>query len=238
MIGIGRLDAVVFDAVDIDTLATFYVELTGWTIHRKDTNRITLEAPFGPLVAFQRAPEHIPPQWPGQEYPQQFHLDLDVAVDGLAGAADKAISLGATKLAEGPHWVTVADPAGHPLDLAMTSSFAPMSTLWAHIDAPDTSALARFYSALLGMEITHDDETAAEIVEGDWRVVFQPVSDYNPPRWPDPDFPQQGHLDVRVDDLTTAEAQVLALGGTRLSRGDDALRVFADPAGHPFCLVA
>ncbi len=51
--------------------------------------------------------------------------------------------------------------------------------------------------------------------------------------------PQQLHLDVEVDDADEAELAVLALGATRLPDPSDAedFRVFADPAGHPFCLV-
>ncbi len=39
-----------------------------------------------------------------------------------------------------------------------------------------------------------------------------------------------------VDDIDAAEPQILKLGAERLSRGDDC-RVYADPAGHPFCLI-
>jgi hypothetical protein len=42
---------------------------------------------------------------------------------------------------------------------------------------------------------------------------------------------------VAVDDIEVAEAQVLALGATRLPGGGGDFRVYADPAGHPFCLV-
>ena len=37
-----------------------------------------------------------------------------------------------------------------------------------------------------------------------------------------------------VDDLAVADREVLALGARRLSDGQD---VYADPAGHPFCLI-
>jgi predicted enzyme related to lactoylglutathione lyase len=234
--GIGRLELVAFDALDIDTLATFYAELTGWTIGRKERNWITLLTPAGPCVAFQRAPDHLAPQWPGQNYPQQFHLDLDV--DGLADAADRAITLGATWLAEGSSWITLADPAGHPFDLCQApSDIAPMSRLWVSIDASDASALAHFYAALLGMEITHDGPEGSAISGDGKTVFFQPVGDYKPPRWPDPAHPQQAHLNVRVDDLDISEAQVLELGGSRLNGGGPKFRVFADPAGHPVCLT-
>ena len=46
-------------------------------------------------------------------------------------------------------------------------------------------------------------------------------------------MPQQIHLDVMVDDPAAAGAAVLALGARKLD-GDG---VYADPAGHPFCLI-
>jgi len=233
--GIGRLGVVVFDAADIEALAAFYAALTGWTCGRHDPGWITLENAGESFVAFQRAPDHVPPRWPGQDHPQQFHLDF--GVDDLAAAVETALGLGASRLADGPHHVTLADPAGHPFDLAYTSRFAPMSTLWIHIDAPETSALGAFYSQVLGMPITHDTEVATAIADGAKSVVFQPVEDYTPPRWPDPAYPQQAHLDVHVADLDAAQHQVLALGATPLADGDGTFRVFADPAGHPFCLV-
>jgi hypothetical protein len=56
-------------------------------------------------------------------------------------------------------------------------------------------------------------------------------------RWPDPQSPQQMHIDVRVEDIDAAEARPLELGARRLEGGGDQFRVYADPAGHPFCLV-
>jgi len=44
-------------------------------------------------------------------------------------------------------------------------------------------------------------------------------------------------MDVRVDDIAVAEPAVLALGATRLEGGGRTFRVYADPAGHPFCLT-
>jgi hypothetical protein len=64
------------------------------------------------------------------------------------------------------------------------------------------------------------------------------VENYAPPQWPDPSKPQQAHLDIEVADLDTGESAALAIGATRLPGGGDTFRVFADPHGHPFCLVA
>ncbi|HEX7994405.1 MAG TPA: VOC family protein, partial [Streptosporangiaceae bacterium] len=68
-------------------------------------------------------------------------------------------------------------------------------------------------------------------------LAFQRVADYRPPTWPDPEGPQQMHLDVAVADLEEDEKQVLAQGAQVLPGGGKTFRVYADAAGHPFCLV-
>ena len=102
------------------------------------------------------------------------------------------------------------------------------------VDCPDPAALARFYSALLGLPVSYADPDFA-VVSADDRtsgLAFQRSPGHRPPTWPDPAVPQQMHLDVMVDDVDAAVPAVLALGATRLGGG-----VFADPAGHPFCLI-
>ncbi len=108
------------------------------------------------------------------------------------------------------------------------------------IDCLDPSDLATFYQQLLGMQRIQD--------EGDWVVIgdapdrpgiaFQRVPAFHAPQWPDPEHPQQMHVDVRVDSLDEAEAKVTELGASRLPGGGERFRVFADPVGHPFCLVS
>ena len=232
----GRLELLALDAPDIERLATFYAELTGWRIDRREPDWVTLRAGDGQEIALQLAPDHLAPQWPGQERPQQVHLDLQV--QGREEAAERAVALGATRLADGPTWVTLADPAGHPFDLCEADGVGPEMVLFAPtFDAPDASALARFYADLLGMEVTYEGPEGA-LVAGDGRnVMFQQVSDYTPPEWPDPARPQQGHLDIIVGDLDAGEARALELGASRLPGGGETFRVFADPAGHPFCLT-
>ena len=70
-----------------------------------------------------------------------------------------------------------------------------------------------------------------------YRLGFQQASDHVPPDRPDPARPQQFHLDVRVADVEEAEPRVLALGARSLPGGGGDFRVYADPVGHPFCLV-
>ena len=73
---------------------------------------------------------------------------------------------------------------------------------------------------------------------GQRQLAFQRVADWTPPVWGDPTHPQHLHLDIRVEDVDAAERALLALGATRLpGELDGHYRVFADPIGHPFCLV-
>ena len=108
------------------------------------------------------------------------------------------------------------------------------------IDCPEPGELASFYQDLLGMIRVQDEADWVVIGDAPDRpgVAFQRVADFRAPQWPDAEHPQQMHVDVRVGDLAAGEQQVLSLGGRRLAGGGDRFRVFADPAGHPFCLVA
>lgn len=232
----GRIETVVLDAPDIDRLADFYAELAGWRVARRDEGWNTVETGDGREVSFQLAEDHVAPQWPGQERPQQFHLDLHV--DGIEEAAARAERLGATRLAAGPSWITLADPAGHPFDLCQKDGLGAATELFAvTIDAPQASALARFYADLLGLEITYDGPEGALAAGGGSSLMFQNVAEFTAPDWPDPDRPQQFHLDIMVEDLDAGEARALELGARRLEGGGETFRVFADPVGHPFCLT-
>jgi catechol 2,3-dioxygenase-like lactoylglutathione lyase family enzyme len=103
------------------------------------------------------------------------------------------------------------------------------------VDCPDPLALATFYSAVLGLPITYRDDDFAVVATSDHAsgLAFQRAPGNPAPTWPDPATPQQIHFDVMVEDVQASSAAVLALGATAL---DDA-GVFADPAGHPFCLI-
>jgi catechol 2,3-dioxygenase-like lactoylglutathione lyase family enzyme len=118
------------------------------------------------------------------------------------------------------------------------------------LEARDPRALAEFYSELLGMPVSRVDEDWVDVGEPPGLLVsFQRAPEHQPPRWPDPASSMQFHLDIGVDEIEAAEARVLALGATRLPwdsdlevaqglrpPGPSGFRVFADPAGHPFCL--
>jgi catechol 2,3-dioxygenase-like lactoylglutathione lyase family enzyme len=127
-------------------------------------------------------------------------------------------------------------PAGPPRPSLTLSSVV--------LDTQDAHELAAFYRALLDLRTLTD--------EPDWVLVgpppgavgpslaFQTEPRYVPPSWPTRDAGEQQmmlHLDIEVDDLAAGTAWALSLGA-RLAeyQPQDDVRVFLDPAGHPFCL--
>jgi hypothetical protein len=142
-----------------------------------------------------------------------------------------------------PGWRVYADPVGHPFCLypglvEQTDRFGTL--LRVVIDCADPPVLARFWGALLDMP-RRVEESADRIViaRDDDRlpmIAVQRVADYQPPRWPDPDHPAQMHFDIFFDDRARKERLALELGATRIPPQGGSCPVYADPAGHPFCL--
>jgi hypothetical protein len=125
------------------------------------------------------------------------------------------------------------------------------------LDTTDARGLAEFYRRLLGYEYRPGDERPPpgepDPNGADWlvlvdpggraRLAFQQVERLPAATWPDPGVPQQLHLDLSVGtagELTAQHGRALELGARLLlDRSDDPdepLRVYADPAGHPFCI--
>ena len=102
------------------------------------------------------------------------------------------------------------------------------------IDAADPQAAAAFWSVVLGEPVTYDDGDFVVVSANDETsgMAFQRALGQPAPTWPDPSVPQQMHVDVMVEDVAAAGARVIDLGARHLQ--DD---VYADPAGHPFCLI-
>jgi hypothetical protein len=106
------------------------------------------------------------------------------------------------------------------------------------VECPNAGKLASFYAEITGGTITYADEEWAVVKGPGGRIDFQTAPGYQPPAWPDPASSMQMHLDFDVDDLDAAESRVLAAGAIRLQADPDKhFRVYADPAGHPFCLT-
>ncbi|QES48570.1 glyoxalase [Streptomyces venezuelae] len=110
------------------------------------------------------------------------------------------------------------------------------------LDCPDPLALATFYAGLLGGTPSASEDGSWVHLEGDGGapLAFQEAPGHVPPQWPSGEDSQQFHLDLMVEDLDAAEQEVLTLGAKPLDVEDRGRgwRVFADPAGHPFCLCA
>jgi predicted enzyme related to lactoylglutathione lyase len=108
------------------------------------------------------------------------------------------------------------------------------------LDAADLDAESTFWAGLLDGTVEKGERWHNIWVDGGWALAVQHAPGHVPPDWPD-GAPQQIHLDFYLEDLETAHRKVLALGGRVLRAEDDPVqpkgfRVYADPAGHPFCL--
>jgi predicted enzyme related to lactoylglutathione lyase len=109
-------------------------------------------------------------------------------------------------------------------------------------DASDLAAESEFWAGVLGGTVDAEDDWHMVSVDREPRVGVQLAPNHVPPEWPD-GTPQQIHLDLWVDDINTAHDEVMSLGATLLKPADDPpsaphsnFQVYADPAGHPFCL--
>lgn len=109
------------------------------------------------------------------------------------------------------------------------------------IDCPDPESLAPFYETLLGARRTRSSAewVTLELGVGQPTLSLQRVDRYRAPDWRAAEPPQQIHLDLLVDNLDVSEAVVISSGGRLLDGSDKPIgfRVYADPVGHPFCLV-
>ena len=125
------------------------------------------------------------------------------------------------------------------------------------LDCTDARALAEFYRELLGLRYRPGDEAPPagepDPRGQDWlvlrdaagrpQVAFQQVPHLPAATWPEGPVPQMLHLDLTVPtiaDLDHQHARALRLGARilrdRSTDPEEPLRVYADPAGHPFCI--
>ncbi|MGD9997083.1 MAG: VOC family protein [Ilumatobacteraceae bacterium] len=122
---VGRPSLVAIDCHDPLELAEFYSALTGWEIDDDEPgwdeadDWVQLRSPNGFTLAFQRVDGHRPPVWPGNQHPQQMHLDFDVA--DLDEAEEEVLAIGARKadMQPGSTFRVYLDPAGHPFCLVL-----------------------------------------------------------------------------------------------------------------------
>jgi catechol 2,3-dioxygenase-like lactoylglutathione lyase family enzyme len=108
------------------------------------------------------------------------------------------------------------------------------------LDSPDPAALADFYRRLLGWPTRSEEPgwITLRSPEGGAGLSFQEEAAYLRPTWPAGPGDQQMmvHLDILVDDLDEAGAYATSVGAELASyQPQDDVRVYLDPAGHPFC---
>lgn len=107
-------------------------------------------------------------------------------------------------------------------------------------DTADLAAESEFWAGLLGGTVARDDDWHMVNVDGEPRLGFQLAPNHVPPDWPD-GTPHSSTSTLYVDDINAAHDEVMSLGARLLKRADDiestaGFQVYADPAGHPFCL--
>jgi len=118
---IASFDLVVLDTPEPRRLAGFYGALLGWRIVGEDDDWVTIrgDSPdYG--MAFQLAPDLVPPTWPDPAVPQQSHLD--VYVDDLDEAERRVLAIGARPTGEPKvpgSFRAYLDPSGHPFCLCL-----------------------------------------------------------------------------------------------------------------------
>ncbi|MEO8106525.1 MAG: VOC family protein [Actinomycetes bacterium] len=121
MAPIGTLVWTAVDCRDPRTLAAFYSTITGWPIDEQssDAEWVTLASGGGPTLGFQRVVDYRPPEWPGQEHPQQEHLDFQV--DDLDEGEVAVLQIGARKhdTQPGTDFRVYLDPEDHPFCLIL-----------------------------------------------------------------------------------------------------------------------
>jgi predicted enzyme related to lactoylglutathione lyase len=116
---IAHSPSLVLDCPDPSALAGFYAEVLGWKVET-EPEWAEIRAENGQCICFQQVSDYRKPEWPGQEVPQQMHLD--VMVDDLDAAEEAVIALGATRAEHQPGTTfrVVLDPAGHPFCLCIS----------------------------------------------------------------------------------------------------------------------
>jgi len=108
-------------------------------------------------------------------------------------------------------------------------------------DAADLATESAFWAGMFGGRVLEDDAWHTVFdADGRWVIGIQLAPNHVPPDWPE-GSPQQVHLDLHVDDPASCHAEAIARGARLLQSADDLTaaeghQVYADPAGHPFCI--
>lgn len=223
----------------VPEIAKLYAELLGiplppeqwpnWVVIAKDRHT----KPALPFAG--QAPNWKPPSWDDPDRPQQLHLELFVR--DSSETAEIAKRHGAT-LVDEDVWT---DQAGHAIRLCPgESDDAPAVIGRLVLDCFSPRSLAPFYEELLEMRDRVEDTPERVVISReDGRLpmlAFRHVPGHAVPRYPEPEYPQQMHMDIKFEDYFGAQRLAERLGAIRLPNPGGHPTVYADPAGHPFCV--
>ncbi len=108
------------------------------------------------------------------------------------------------------------------------------------LDSSDSRRDARFWAAVLGWEVAHEEDAYAMLNGPDGMALgLGTVEGHVAPGWPNANGSKQFHLDLAVDDLDAGVEACVALGATLPDeQPGETWRVLLDPSGHPFCLTS
>jgi catechol 2,3-dioxygenase-like lactoylglutathione lyase family enzyme len=124
MTAIASLSCIAIDCPEPRELAEFYSAITGWPVDEDNTSEewIGIRPDKGVSLDFQRVESYQAPEWPGQERPQQAHLDF--VVDDLDVGEAAVLALGARKheVQPGTGFRVFLDPVGHPFCLCLSGA--------------------------------------------------------------------------------------------------------------------
>jgi predicted enzyme related to lactoylglutathione lyase len=116
---IARSPITVVDCPDPGVLATFYGDLLDWDVDVDEDGSWAEAYGEDGALSFQRVEGFTAPEWPGQQHPQQMHIDVEV--DDIDAAEPEVLAIGATLHDEQPSvdggFRVFLDPAGHPFCL-------------------------------------------------------------------------------------------------------------------------
>ncbi len=223
----------------VPQVAKLYAELLGMPFpqdHEPNWVVIAKDRRTKPALPFAgQAPNWKAAAWGDPDRPQQMHFEIFVRdLSEAAGIAEK----NSATLVDENVWT---DQAGHAIRLiAGESGDAPGVIGRIVRDCFSPRTLAPFYEELLGMNARQEDTPERVVIAYDDgrlpMLAFRHVPEHSPPRYPDPEYPQQMHMDLKFEDSNAARQVAERLGAIRLSNPHGHPDVYADPAGHPFCL--
>jgi hypothetical protein len=109
-------------------------------------------------------------------------------------------------------------------------------------DAADLEEESSFWAGVLDGTVDAEDAWHMVRLDGVPRVGVQLAPNHVAPDWPYGTPEQQIHLDLWVEDFPASHDRVMSPGAKVLkpaaedADSPDNFQVYADPAGHPFCL--